>query len=84
MTSLINQKGKIELDYQILIESQENYISVILEAIIPGNEGRTFLDSVSVINPQSTSNGILEAFLKAENKWGLDLVKLQPDNLKVQ
>lgn len=82
--SLINQSGILNLQYQVYIETKGSYVSVSLYGQLPGAEEAIYLDSVTGGFLESTSSGIMEAMLKAENKWGLDLIKLQPDNLKVQ
>ncbi len=77
---LINQSGIINLPYQVIIESEPTFVSLSIYVTLP-DAPPTFLDIVTAFIDVNTSNAILEVYLKAEEKWGIDFIKYQPEIL---
>ncbi len=74
---LINQTGILNMQYQIKIQSKPNHVSVNLHGKLAGAEESIYLDSVTGTGKKP----LYEAMLKAEIKWGIDLVKYSPEIL---
>lgn len=80
--NLINQSGIINLAYQVSIKTKGDFVAVYLDVKLPGSN--EFLCAGVITANAVRTDGILEAMLRAEEKWGIDLVKFTPDNLKVK
>ena len=80
--NLTNQSGTINLPYQISIKTKGDHVAVYLDVKLPGSD--EFLCAGVITAGAVRTDGILEAMLRAEEKWGLDLIKYIPDNLKVK
>ena len=78
---LINQTGIINLPYVLSIVSTPKFISLSIYVKLPDGP-TTLLDVIAVAIENTSCSAILEVYLRAEEKWGIDLTKYEPEILK--
>ena len=78
---LINQTGIINLPYVLSIVSTPKFISLSIYVKLPDGP-TTLLDVIAVAIENTSCSAIMEVYLTAEDKWGIDFIKYQPEILK--